>query len=183
MRHLIFLHALFFLGLNHAFGCVCYDVEYEKMYKKYDYVLIGRPITNLHPDSAKVSLLNSEGEGYNLFFAVEKLIKGHIKQDIVIINQNGGSCSGVLRLGDKYLVFGYMKSYAPPPITSLSPIIEIDSITGKEEIVYVPHDNSSIVGDYVETLKGQYNVIYTGVCGIYSEKSRFYRQSRKWHKK
>lgn len=142
------------------------------MLKKYDYVLIGRPITNIHPDGAHVRQLDSEEEGYDLFFAVEKLIKGDIKHDTIIINQNGGgSCSGLLGFGDKYLVFGHKKSYAPLPITDLSPIIEIDSITGKEKIVYVPHDNTSIVGDYIETLKEEYVIIYTGLCGIYSEKT------------
>src|SRR5690606_8249545 len=115
MRHLILALAIFFLELNYTFGCVCYDVDYKKMFKEYDYVLIGRPIANIHPDGAHVRQLDSEEEGYDLFFTVEKLIKGDIKQDTVIINQNGGgSCSGLLRFGDKYLVFGHKKSYAPP---------------------------------------------------------------------
>jgi len=183
MRLLIVLLTTITLGLNSSFGCVCYDVKYRKMIKAYDYVLLGRPITNIHPNSVAVRLLNREGTGSEVFFMVEKVIKGDIKQDTVIIYQIGkGSCMGMLRLGDKYLIFGHKKNYAPPPPTDFSPIVDIDSLTGKEEIIYVTFDNTSVVGDYIETIKENYDIVYTGLCGIFHEETEFYHETRRRHK-
>ena len=183
MRQLITILTITLLGLNNVFGCVCNDLDYKKMLKTYDYVVIGRPTTNIHPDSIAVRLLNNEGKGSEVFFTIEKIIKGDFKQDKAIIYQIGrGSCLGMLRLGDKYLVFGHKKNYAPPPPGDFSPIVEIDSLTGKEEIIYVPFDNSSIVGEYIKTIKDDYEIVYTGLCGLFSERTKFYRHTRKWWK-
>lgn len=183
MRGLITILTITVLGLNNVFGCVCYDLDYKKMLKTYDYVVIGRPTTNIHPDSVAVRLLNDEGQGSEVFFKIEKIIKGEFKHDNIIIYQIGrGSCLGMLRLGDRYLVFGHKKNYAPPPPRHLSPIVEVDSLTGKEEIIYVPFDNTSIVGDYIKTIKDNYDIVYTGLCGLFSERTKFYRQTRKWRK-
>lgn len=101
--------------------------------------------------------------------------------DKVIIYQIGlGSCIGTLKLGDRYLVFGHKKNYSPPTPGDFSPIVEIDSLTGKEEILYVPFDTTSVVGDYIKTLKNDFDIIYTGQCGLYNEKTSFYRKSKKW---
>ena len=118
------------------------------------------------------------------YFNVEKVLKGDIKQDIVIINQIGhGSCTLGVKLGDRYLVFGHIRDYAPPPIGDFNPIVEIDSVIGKEEIIYVPTDNTSIVGDYIKTLKDKFDVVHTSSCGLFNERTKFYRQARKWIKK
>jgi hypothetical protein len=163
---------------------MCNDLDFKKMFKTYDYVLVGRPTTNIHPDTIAVRLLNNDGYGSEVYLKVEKVLKGDIKQDIVIINQRGfGSCTLGVKLGDRYLVFGHIKNYAPPPIGDFNPIVEIDSITGKEEIIYVPFDNTSIVGDYIKTLKDKFDIVHTNSCGLFNERTKFYRQTRKWIKR
>src|SRR5690606_12056685 len=74
MRQLITILTITLLGLNNVFGCVCNDLDYKKMLKTYDYVVIGRPTTNIHPDSTAVRLLNNEGKGSEVFFTIEKVI-------------------------------------------------------------------------------------------------------------
>ena len=106
------------------------------MLKTYDFVLVGRPMTNIHPDSVAVRLLDNEGFGSEVYFKVEKVLKGEIKQDIVIINQNSfSSCTLGVKLGDRYLLFGHIKNYAPP-LGDFNPIVKIDSVTEKQEIFY-----------------------------------------------
>lgn len=175
---------LTFFGSIETFGCVCNDLDFKRMLKTSDFVIVGRPTTNIHPDSTAVRLLNNEGYGSEVYFKVEKVLKGDIKQDILIINQIGhGSCTLGVKLGDRYLVFGHIKSYALPPIGDFNPIVEIDSVTGKKEIVYVPSDNTSIVGDYIKTLNNKFDIVHTSSCGLFNERTKFYRQTRKWIKR
>ena len=184
MRRLIITFSTIIIGFIDTFGCVCNDLDFKRMLKTYDYVLVGRPMTNIHPDSVAVRLLDKEGYGSEVYLKVEKVLKGEIIQDIVIINQNGySSCTLGVKLGDRYLVFGYTKNNAPPPIGDFNPTVEIDSVTGKEEIIYVPADNTSIIGDFIKTLKGKFDIVHTNSCGLFNERTKFYRQARKWIKR
>ena len=184
MRRLIITISISIISFIDTFGCVCNDLDFKQMLKTYDFVLVGRPLTNIHPDSIAVRLLDNEGYGSEVYFKVEKVLKGKIDQDIVIINQRGhGSCTLGVKLGDRYLVFGHIKNYAPPSLGDFNPIVEIDSMTRKEEIIYVPTNNTSIVEDYIKTLKEKFDIVHTSSCGLFNERTKFYRQTRKWIKK
>jgi hypothetical protein len=179
MVKVISIYILLFISID-SYACSCSGSEYKKIFKHADYVIIGRPIKNIHPDTAVSRLLDLEKGGTELIFKVEKILKGDLKTNEVIINQIGrGSCTEWMRIGEKYLVFGHVVTKAPPSIAEFNQIIEIDSLTGKKEILYIPTDTVSQLKTYIRTLKNKIDIVYTGTCLIFNEKTNFYYDNRR----
>lgn len=174
MAKAISIFILFIVSFE-SIACSCFELKYKRMFKHADYVLIGRPVKNVHPDTAVSRVLDLENGGTELLFKVEKILKGDLKTNEVIINQIGrGSCTEWMRIGDKYLVFGHVATKAPPSVTEWNQITEMDSLNGKEEILYVPTDTISQLKTYMQTLKNRIDIVYSGTCLIFNEKTKFY---------
>ncbi len=77
------------------------------MFKEADFVIIGKALTNIEPDSMMLQSLNQEMMGSDVLFKIDSVLKGDVKRnETVFIYQFSGSCSSVLKFGDSYLIFG-----------------------------------------------------------------------------
>lgn len=121
-----------------SFGCDCYSSNLDSLMKYADYVVIGKVIRNVSPDSVFSDSLDKNGNGSTIEFKVNKTLKGSIINDIIIIDQRGAAnCTYRFNLGSEYLVFGYDHMMFPTTPTERNAEYLIDEMiagVSEEEI-------------------------------------------------
>jgi hypothetical protein len=170
-----------------SFACTCYNKrDHKKLFKNSDFVFIGQALNNLNRDSIVSKLLDLNGQGGNISFKVERVFKGKIEKEIIAIIQNGGSCSMLFKLGDKYLVFGTRRDQLYDSMGIYTPIIRLDSTdtTTDNEVIQYRLNDFKEDKNYETKIKDDFGLIIdTNLCACYYSTGKTFKKymRRKTH--
>lgn len=189
MKMLLFIFLIFNLP-NFGFACTCFSIskkEARKISREADYVLLGSPIENIHPNDTIKGQWDSMRNGIHVKFKVEKVYKGSIKKEFIFINQfETGNCLQVFEFGKNYVIVGTrIKEFE-----NLRPISAIQSFRENEifETFQTPpprpiggptinkmkcyNEEKSVVEYWNQIAKNEI-VVYTDQCSTFGENSTY----------
>lgn len=185
----IILFFLFLIFPIIGFACTCFSIskkEARKISREADYIVLGSPIENIHPNDTIKGQWDSLGKGYHVKFKVEKVYKGSIKKEFIFINQfETGNCVMSFQFGEKYIIVGtrikefenlrqvnlgedfgegdFHETFPPPPPPMAGLTINRMKCFNEE---------SSEVDYWNEIAKNEI-VVYTNQCSTFGENSTY----------
>lgn len=156
---------LIFLIIQKGYSCICWEKIDSKLFKglieRSDFVFVGEAVRNVGFHNQRNNQLDQEGIGYNVLFKVDSVIKGKLKSQEVITDQdNDGSCAQTFKIGKKYIVFGidYKKHWRYEE-------------TIKEEMEYKKESYEDLTQfDFYTSLRNEYPIINTNYCSSFLKK-------------
>jgi multimeric flavodoxin WrbA len=189
MKKLLFIFLIFNLP-NFGFACSCFSIskkEARKISREADYVLLGYPIENIHPNDTIKGDWDRLQKGYHVKFKVEKVFKGRIDMEFIFINQfETGNCLQVFEFGKKCIIVGtqvkefvgyrpanspdehvedkFSQIFPPPPPHPIAWLNKNEMISYNEE---------KLVVDYWNEIAKNGIVVYTNQCSTFDEKSTY----------
>ena len=189
IKKLFFILLIFYVP-NLGFACSCFSIskkEARKISREVDYIVLGSPIENIHPNDTIKGQWDSLKEGYHVKFKVEKVYKGRIDSEFIFINQfETGNCLQVFEFGQKYIILGaqvkkflgfrpanstdelvedkFFQIFPPPPPHPIAWLNKNEMITYNEE--------KSVV-DYWNQIAKNEIVVYTDQCSTFGENSTY----------
>lgn len=108
--HLLYTCLMLILGSGRAYSCVCAPLEpsrYQELVDQYDAIVIGTPIEVVVHDDELKSMWTKAKQWTEVKIKIEKVLKGKIDSDFIVVNQFGnGNCGRMFKLGENYLIFG-----------------------------------------------------------------------------
>ncbi len=186
----IILFFLFLIFPIIGFACTCFSIskkEARKISREADYVVLGSPIENIHPNDTIKGLWDSLRKGYHVKFKVEKVYKGRIDAEFIFINQfETANCVMSFQFGEKYIIVGnrikefenlrpvnlgedfggddFQETFPPPPPHPMAGL--------KFNRMKCFNEESSEVDYWNEIAKNEI-VVYTNQCSTFGENSTY----------
>lgn len=158
--------------------CECQDHDSGKLMEIADYAVVGQVLKNIHPDRTLTGEFDTTLFSGVVLFQINKVYKGTIKSDSIIIDQRGtGDCMQGFAVGKEYLIFGFKKRMIPSSKEQRNNDYIINDIFSDNDVDL--EKKLSDIDDFFNKLGDKNTLSYSDGCFIYSNETKVYKEIKK----